>query len=427
MNLSTIRKNLILKKWLLYMDFTASWLAYKPIEKKIQKILLTYANTHSEVWYNAELTTKYYKNAREKLYHLLEVNKEDFCIIPTGTWATWAIKRFQEIIWIYIPPSTRKRYNINPSNVPLVVIGPFEHHSNEISFREWLCEVIRCPLNEEWFIDLKELENILEKNKKREIIWSFSAASNVTWIKNPIEKIYKIIKKYNGIMCVDAAACSPYMNINCKYYDAMFLSPHKLIWGPWSCWLLVIKRSLCQKINKPTFAWWWTVKYVSRISHIYSDSIEERETAWTPWILQLIRASLAYELRNKIWLDFIAKREEMLKNYFVKLVKNIPNIKFYCNLTDNKIPIYSFNIIWVSPYLVAKILSDKYGIQTRAWCSCAWPYWHDLLWLKDNIDYDPNIKKNFWWVRISLHYTHTKKDIKFFVNALKEIVQKLTK
>jgi selenocysteine lyase/cysteine desulfurase len=30
-------------------------------------------------------------------------------------------------------------------------------------------------------------------------------------------------------MCVDAAACSPYININPDFFDVMFLSPHKLI------------------------------------------------------------------------------------------------------------------------------------------------------------------------------------------------------
>jgi selenocysteine lyase/cysteine desulfurase len=44
-----IRENIILEKGLLYLDFTASGLAYKPIENKIQEILKTYANTHSEV------------------------------------------------------------------------------------------------------------------------------------------------------------------------------------------------------------------------------------------------------------------------------------------------------------------------------------------------------------------------------------------
>jgi selenocysteine lyase/cysteine desulfurase len=215
-------------------------------------------------------------------------------------------------MWIYLPPVTRDRYNINPKDVPLVIIWPFEHHSNEISYREWICDVIRCPLNNNATIDLDKLKEILEENKSREIIWSFSVASNVTWIKNPLKEIVELIRKYNWIMCVDSASSSSYINVNKEYFDVMFLSPHKLVGWPGSSGLLIIKKDLCKKSLKPTFAWWWVVDYVSRVDQEYSGSIEIREDVWTPWILQFIRASLAYELRNEIGLDFIDKKEEEL-------------------------------------------------------------------------------------------------------------------
>jgi len=412
-----IRKNIILEKNILYLDFTASGLAYQPIENEIKNILKTYANTHSEVWYNVKKTTEYYENAKKSLYKSLELN-EDFTILPAWTWATWAIKKFQELMWIYISPATRLRYKFEEKNIPLVIIWPFEHHSNEISFREWICEVIRCPLSSAFEIDLKKLEEILEKNKNREIFWSFSSASNVTWIKNPIEKIYKIIKKYKWIMCVDAAASSPYLNINSDFFDVMFLSPHKLLWWPWSCWLLVIKKDLCKFLKKPTFSWWWTVKYVSRTNHEYSENFEERELAWTPWILQFIRAGLAYKLRNKIWLEKIEEKENILKKYFYEKIKNLEWLEMYCIPWYDKIAIFSFNIKWFSPYFLAKELSDKYKIQTRAWCSCAGPYWHDILWLEDWVKFS----EKPWWLRIWWNFINEKKDIDFFVKSLKEII-----
>jgi len=397
-----IRNNIILEKDILYLDFTASGLAYKSIEDKIQEILKTYANTHSEVWYNANLTSKYYENARKSLYKSLELD-DSFCVLPIWTWATWAIKKFQELIWIYISPAFKRRFEIKSENKPLVILWPFEHHSNEISFREAICDVIVCPLNNQWILDLVALEEIVEKNKNREIIWSFSSASNVTWIINPIEKIYKIIKKYNWIMCVDSAASSPYLNVDSNFYDVMFLSPHKLIWWPWSCGLLIIKKEIAKKSQKPTFSWWWTVTYVSRTKQEYSSSIENREDVWTPWILQFIRASFAYELRNKFWLENIEKKEKFLKKYFYNSIKDLENLEMYCSPWHNKIAIFSFNIKWFSPYFLAKELSEKYKIQTRAGCSCAWPYWHDLLWLKD-WKIDKNNKP--WWLRIWWHYIY---------------------
>ncbi len=131
--MENIRKNIIIKNDILYFDYTASGLAYKPIEKKIQDILKTYANTHSEVSSNAVITNCLYEKAREDLKQSLEIDNS-FYVLPVGTGATGAIKKFQELMGIYIPPATRRRYKIELKNIPLVFIGPYEHHSNEHKF-----------------------------------------------------------------------------------------------------------------------------------------------------------------------------------------------------------------------------------------------------------------------------------------------------
>ncbi len=61
-NLEHIRKNIILKNGIHYFDFTASGLAYKPIEDEIIKVLETYANTHSISSSNAFKTAEIYES-----------------------------------------------------------------------------------------------------------------------------------------------------------------------------------------------------------------------------------------------------------------------------------------------------------------------------------------------------------------------------
>ena len=417
--LDEIRKNIILDEGILYFDFTASGLAYAPIEEEISKILRTYANTHSEVSSNAIRTQQFYKNARNSLRKSLEIS-ENFYILPCGTGATGAIKKFQELMGIYIPPQTRCRYKIDPQVKPLVIVGPYEHHSNEVSFREALCDVIRVPLNKDEKIDWTFLEKVLEENKTREIIASFSVASNVTGLLTDYKKLYKLIKSYGGIVCLDSAAASPYMNISCDYYDALYLSPHKLLGGVGSCGVLVVRKSLCQDTH-PTFAGGGTVLYVSRTSHTFLEDIEAIEDVGTPGILQFIRAALAYELRNEIGLDFIHKKEEELKRYFGQRVRQIEGATLYCHYGQEKLPIFSLNIDGVHQDELAKALSDEYGIQTRSGCSCAGPYGHDLLELSDNQDF--NLKPG--WLRVSIHFTHTKEQIDVLLEAIEKSAKKL--
>lgn len=416
-----IRENIISSKDILYFDYTASGQAYMTIENEILEILKTYANTHSEVSSSAISISKLYEKARIDLKHSLEID-ENFYLLPTGTGATGAIKKFQELVGIYIPPMTKKRYAIEPKNLPLVFVGPYEHHSNEISFREGLCELIRVPLNKKENIDLEFLEKKLEENKNREIIASFSVASNVTGVLSDYKSIYKLIKKYDGILCLDSAAASPYINIDCNYYDALFLSPHKLLGGVGSSGLLVIKKDLCN-CEKPTFAGGGTVAYVSRKSHHFLSDFEMLEDAGTPGIIQLIRASLAYKLRNEIGLKRIESIEKELKMYFGTKIKKIENVKLFCSYSQDKLPIFSLNFKNINPYDISQYLSDNFGIQTRAGCSCAGPYGHDLLNLEDGQLFE----EKPGWLRVSIHFTHTKEEIDMLIEGIKKAVKDLAK
>ena len=414
--LNFLRYNTIGKNKERYFDFTASGLAFRQIENRIHEVLETYANTHSKESSNAKTTTYYYERARENLAKNFELNDE-FTVLPSGCGSTAAIKHFQELLGLYIPPATKKRFGFkrDKKNAPLIIVGPYEHHSNELSFRESLANVKRVKLTPDGLIDLKHLKKILENNKDKEIIASFCIASNVSGIITPYKKISKLLRKYKAIVCFDAAASSPYINIPCKYYDAMFVSSHKLLGGPSSCGLLIIKKSLIDTSLAPTFSGGGTVKYVNKDSQIYEDSIEAREDAGTPPIIQLIRASLAYQLRNEIGFEFIKQRKNELLKYLLEELKTIPNLVIYGNQEVENIGIVSFNIKGFNPYVVCEKLSNNGNFQTRAGCSCAGPYGHDLLGLKKI-----SMKNRPGWLRVGVHFMQTKEDIKALVDEIKK-------
>ena len=422
--LNFLRYNTIGKHKKLYFDYTASGLGFRQIETRMYDVLETYANTHSKEASMASKTNDYYDEALNSLHRSLEVTK-NFSIIPSGCGATGAIKKFQELMGLYIPPATKKRFNINvdKSLLPLVIVGPYEHHSNEVSFREALCEVIRIPLNDEGLVDLLYLEEVLKENKGREMIGSFCIASNVTGIITPYKKIAILLRRYHALIAFDAAASSSYMNVDCEYYDVMYLSPHKLLGGPGSCGLLVIRNEFIDTSIAPTFAGGGTVLYVNKKNQIFDNNLVARETAGTPGILQLIKASFAYQLRNEIGFNFIEKRKLELYTYFLNELKQIPDSKIYGNHDSKNIGIVSFNIGTLDPYKICDLISKDSGVQTRAGCSCAGPYGHDLLGLKDQID----LGEKPGWLRISIHFTQTKEEIDVLINSIKESIKTLDK
>lgn len=420
-SIDEIRKNIILKKGVRYFDYTASGLAYAPIERKIAKYLKTYANTHSESASNALKTQKRYEKARQSLKDALGLD-DRFYLICAGCGATGAIKKFQEIMGLYLPPMSANRLgdeSLKGANLPLVIVSPYEHHSNEVSLREGLCEVVRIPLSKSGEINFGRLDQLLKINSKREIIGSFSAASNVTGIISDYKKIYVMMKRYGATVAFDAASFSSHDNLDADYFDALFLSPHKLLGGVGSCGLLAIKKELV-KSDKPTFAAGGTVSYVSRSSHFFAPSVERTEEGGTQHVMGLIRASLAYRLRNEVGLDVIKSREDELARLFCEGLDNIPEVVSYCPRGVPRLPIFAFNVKGVSPYDFAEALSQDYGVQTRAGCACAGPYGHDLLGLKDDQKFD----QKPGWVRVSLHYSHTQKDVAYLLKAIKKTIKK---
>lgn len=422
MDILEVRKNIIIKESSHYFDWAASALAYKPIEDEIQKVLRTYANTHSTTSKHSIRTNEYYENSRFGLKDLLDLD-DKFALFPCGFGATAAIKKFQELMGIYIPPASRDFLKLDIKNLkdlPLVIISPYEHHSNEISYRAGLCEVIRVGLDKEGMIDFESLQKILVENKGRKIIASFSVSSNVTGVISDYKKLYLMVKAYGGMVALDATTAISYMQIEPGFYDAMFCSGHKLLGGVGGCGILVIKKSLLTS-QEPTFAGGGTVRYVSRSEVVYKIDKEKLEEAGTPGIIQFIKTYLAFKLRNDIGFEFIAKTDNELKEYFLEKISKFEDVILYAKNINHKLPIFSFNVKGFDPYTFGSLLSEKYDAETRAGCACAGPYGHDLMHKDDGIDFINDDKPS--WVRVSFHYTQTKDDVDYLISAIKAVIR----
>lgn len=325
------------------------------------------------------------------------------------------------------PPALKNKIHFNNINLPIVLIGPYEHHSNEISFRMGACKCIRIPLSGD-LIDLDILDSTLHNYKKSQILSSMNIASNVTGIILPYEEISQKLRDFNGHIAFDFAAISSHKNIDSRLFDVAFLSPHKTLGGIGSCGILCIRQHLFDTTLPPTFSGGGNIAYSSQNSHYYIDDIERREDYGTPPILAFLKATLAYQYRNEIGLDFIQKREKILYDILLNELKSIPGIHIYgINNNAKHIPVISFNIDSISPYDLAYELSYKHRIETRAGCSCAGPYGHDLLEIQEieNLDIlssNPNLKPA--WLRVSLHYSHNFNDIEYFLDSLKKTIKR---
>ncbi len=445
------------ERHLLYTDYTASGRGLKFIEEKILNIEKSYANTHTEDDYSGKYMTTLLHQAEAKIKQSVNAGKGGK-VIAAGSGCTGALKKLQEIIGVYIPPVTREKiyYSMRKSNdtdqgfveklekdSPVVFIGPYEHHTNELMWREALAEVVVIPFDSEGRIDLNELEKKLSAPayKQRLKIGSFSAGSNITGILTRVYDIARLCHKHNALVFFDFAAVAPYIEINMNkdketYFDAIFFSPHKFLGGPGTSGILVFNEKIYRTDLPPTTAGGGTVTYVGYNTHDFSNDIETREKAGTPPILQTIKAALVLDLKEKTGIKAIEKIEALYTEYFGDELKNINNLELLGDVAPEKrVSIVSFNIKHLDrilhPKFVTKLMNDLFGIQSRAGCSCAGPYGHALLGIENNtsrkyrnlvIKGNEGLKPG--WVRVNIHYTLSKDDVDYLIRAIKFIAQK---
>ncbi|WP_104732007.1 aminotransferase class V-fold PLP-dependent enzyme [Helicobacter salomonis] len=428
--LTQVRESLILKKGVRYFDWTASGLASTLVEKRVLKLLPFYANAHSEVSKHASLMQEVYTESKARLKKSLGLG-EDFIVLSAGFGASHAIKRFQEILGIYIPPKSRQVLGgLKGADLPQVIIGPYEHHSNEISWREGLCEVVRLELDPQGLFSLEKLEVALQEARKKTHgftpLVSIGVASNVTGMIVPYREISQLCARYQARLAFDAAAFSPHDNLENLDFDALFLSAHKLLGGVGTCGILGVKKQLIDTNLPPSFSGGGVVKYVSRSTQEYIEASDVREEVGTYGLVQLFRAALALQLRDEIGTPTIRRRESMLSKVFMHALSQIPAVQIYGNVHAPRLGNVAFNAGGVSCYALAHLLSHRFGIETRAGCSCAGPYGHDLLDMKDS-SFSALQEKGTkpGWLRVSLHYSHTLEDVDFLIDRISKAIQTL--
>ncbi|KGN48648.2 hypothetical protein Csa_003039 [Cucumis sativus] len=466
---------------LCYADHTASGRSLRYIEDFIlRKVLPFYGNTHTCDSYVGHHTTKMVHDATTYIKRCLGGGEEE-AILFCGQGTTSAIKRLQEVMGIAVPSILRERVieTLKEEERWVVFVGPYEHHSNLLSWRQSLAEVVEIGMDENGLLDFEMLRSQLEACKKagnRPILGSFSACSNVTGIYSDTKAIATLIHQYGGHVCFDFAASGPYVQIDMKSgeidgYDAIFLSTHKFLGGPGSPGILLMNKSLYKlKSSPPSTCGGGTVTYVNGFTEkdtLYYENIEERENGGTPQIIGIIRAALAFWVKEYIGYQEIEKQEH---RYIERALKRLlPNrsISILGSTSTKRQAILSFIIysstnnslpncitdmlgnpnsrekvkklyMWEEtgsmrakplhgPF-VAALLSDLFGVQARGGCSCAGPYGHKLL----NIDeacsqaYRTAIAKGYegikpGWTRVSFPYYMSNEEFEFILKALEFI------
>jgi selenocysteine lyase/cysteine desulfurase len=431
-----------------YADYTASGRALSFLEDFIRgEVLPRYANTHTEASSTGLQTTRLREDARS-LIHSAVGGDDDTVVIFCGSGATGAVDKLVGILGLRVPSALDDRYHLTdaipPEQRPVVFIGPYEHHSNELPWRESIADVVAIDEDCDGHIDVQQLATELVRHANRPLrIGSFSAASNVTGILTDTRRVSSLLHEHGALSFWDFAAAGPYVRIAMTagdgeapsaYKDAVFLSPHKFIGGPSTPGVLVVRRELLRN-RVPDVPGGGTVSFVSAVEHHYLDDCAHREEGGTPAIIDSIRAGLVFQLKEAVGVDVIRSQEESYLRRAVDRWQKEPAIEVLGNLDAERLPIVSFRVRspsgrYLHHNFVVALLNDLFGIQARGGCSCAGPYGHRLLGIGPRLSADmaevvdrgyEGIKLG--WARINLNYFISEAVFDYLVEAVRMVAR----
>ncbi len=363
-------------KPLVYADYTASGRALMQVERFVmEQVLPFYANSHTEASFCGGAMTRLRADARATIARLCGAGP-DHAVIFCGAGATAGINRLVALL------------GADERGAPMrVILGPYEHHSNILPWRESGAEIVTLPEAPGGGPDRDALAQALRAAPGR-VICAFSAASNITGIVADVEGLTRQVKAAGALMVWDYAGGGPYLPIRMTpapdaAIDAIVTSPHKFTGGPAASGVMILRRDAVRS-DRPTWPGGGTVRFVSPESHDYSGSLEAREEAGTPDVIGDIRAALAFVVKDAIGTDTITARNRALVARAEARWRDHPRIDLLGPALPDRLPILSFRIRdgqggHVHQQLVTRMLSDRYGIQARGGCACAGPYVHDLL------------------------------------------------
>ena len=374
---------------LVYADWVASGRSLHFVEDWIrQHVLPHYANTHTSASFTGLKTSLLRQQARALIASACACSSDD-CVLFAGSGCTAAYALLLRLL--------QHRLTAQGGSA-VFVLGPYHHHSITLPARESGHELVDVPEDESTGgPDLAVLDATLSRlaadGRYGLRVGVFSAASNVSGITCDTAAVTRLLHRHGFLAVWDYAAASCFHDIvmspegdEAAAKDAVILSPHKLLGGPNTPGILLVKRVLASN-RVPCTPGGGTVFLVTDRSHTYTANTEEREEAGTPDIVGAIRAALCFQLKQHWDTAWKAARLEDIKRRLVDRVARHPAVVLAGNPHAPRLPILTFLIRpagssrVLHPGFVASLLNDLFGIQCRAGCMCACPYAFSCLGL----------------------------------------------
>ena len=248
---------------------------------------------------------------------------------------------------------------------PVILNTLLEHNSNDLPWRGLKgFSHIRLSINEEGFINLKELETFLAEYNKEKIhgkksirLVAVSGFSNVLGTMNDLDEISRIVHSYGAQLLVDGAQMAAHRKTDLEStgIDYFACSAHKA-YAPFGTGVLVMKKELM---------------------HFSPEEFKLIKASGEENVAGIAALGKSLELLQRIGFDVIMEEERALTALALKKMVTIPGIKIY-GISDPEADhfrfkggVIAFSLKKMMADRIAKKLALEGGIGIRFGCHCA--------------------------------------------------------
>lgn len=396
----------------IYLDNAASTISFKKVKNVADDFLYHYGSLHRGSGINSKKSTDSYENAREKILSFLDGTKED-CVIFTNN-TTDSINKFALI------------YPFEKNDV--VLTSDIEHTSN---YLPWLKHAkVQLLKTNDFKIEPRNVEKELIENKNIKII-ALTWASNITGYISEIKNIYKICKKYNVLLFIDASQYSPHHKPTLKYCDFIAYCGHKM-YAPYGSGVLAGNKEIL-KNDRYSLTGGGNVIYIGENGQVYYKEVPYMHEAGTPNGLGAVTLACAHEVLFKdIGINRLEKHNKDLLNAMKKvgdsLLKHGYDVYFHSE-TINRTPLLIINNKRKTNKETVYLLNEPVGksLNKKVFCRegsfCAYNILEKLFpKLKEEIPViDNKLNPKYSLIRLSGGLTTTVDDIYYTYEKLKAI------
>ncbi len=291
-----------------------------------------------------------------------------------------------------------------------VITSSMEHNSTIRPLKELESRgiisltIVKCSSN--GFLDPEDFAKSVKPETKMAVI---NHASNSFGILQPVREIGEICTHNGIIFIVDAAQSAGIINIDMKKdnIDMLAFAGHKSLYGPTGTGGLVISDSFDYKMIKP-LKFGGTGSFSDKI--IQPDFLPDIFESGTPNSAGIYGLGAGLQFIAETGFDNIKIHKKELTEYFIR--KASAEVDGYINYIPAGLietGVVSFNIDKIQCSDVSEILSDEFGIMSRAGLQCT-PLSHETIGTFPD-----------GTVRFSFGIFNTKEDIDNSISALKII------